>query len=606
MSLKSTKTTAASETYLDDETTWDSLNLDPRLLQAIDKLGFENPTLIQSSAIPLALEEKRDIIAKASTGSGKTAAYAIPIIQNIMVQGSQLGTQSVVLVPTRELSNQVYQFMEQLIKFSNNKIGILNLSSNYSDQVLKSLLINKPEIIISTPSKLIQTLEAHEGKDIIDLSTVKNLTIDEVDLILSFGYKDDLQKLESYLPVKKNLQTFLMSATVNDDLNELKAKFCTKPAILKLDDDQSNNNKLVQFYAKTTEFDKFLLSYVIFKLNLIKGKTIVFVNNIDRGYRLKLFLEQFGIRCCILNSELPINSRLHIVEEFNKNVYHLLIATDDISVEKEEVDEVDEGEEEHEDADADEEKKQQNNNNNNNNNNDNNKEHKEVLKKNEKNKKHSSKKDKEYGVSRGVDFRNVACVLNFDLPTTSKSYVHRVGRTARAGKSGMALSFVIPEKEVGKHKTASLKSAKKDEKVLNRIVKQQQKNGFEIKPYQFDMKQVEGFRYRADDAFRAVTQTAIREARVKELKNELINSEKLKRFFQENPRDLASLRHDKELHPARVQAHLKRTPQYLLPESARLDVKNLGFIPFHKNKVGKYRKKSKGTKKRDPLKSFKK
>lgn len=91
-----------------------------------------------------------------------------------------------------------------------------------------------------------------------------------------------------------------------------------------------------------------------------------------------------------------------------------------------------------------------------------------------------------------MDFRNVACVLNFDLPTSSKAYIHRIGRTARAGKAGMALSFVLPLSEFGKHKTASLASAKKDEKVLGRIVKQQSKNGFEIKPYQFDMKQVEG------------------------------------------------------------------------------------------------------------------
>lgn len=169
----------------------------------------------------------------------------------------------------------------------------------------------------------------------------------------------------------------------------------------------------------------------------------------------------------------------------------------------------------------------------------------------------------------------------------------------------MALSFVLPIKEVGKHKTASLSTAKKDEKILRRIVKQQSKNGFEIKPYQFDMKQVEGFRYRSEDAFRAVTQTAIREARIKELKNELINSDKLKRFFEENPQDLASLRHDKELHPTRVQSHLKRVPDYLLPESARQDPKKIGFVPFHKNKVHKNRKKKPTGRKADPLKSFK-
>ncbi|PSK39356.1 ATP-dependent RNA helicase DBP9 [Candidozyma pseudohaemuli] len=525
---------AADAAYVDDECQWDSLNLDPRIIQAVDHLGFKNPTLIQSSAIPLALEEKRDIIAKASTGSGKTAAYMIPVLQNLLTAEQEKCVKSIVLVPTRELANQVAQFTEKLLVYSNQKISVVNLSSNISEQVLKSLLTNKPDILVATPAKLIQVLQDNVNLNLIDLSKTRHLVIDEVDLVLSYGYMEDLEQLEAFLPVKTNLQTFLMSATINDDLNDLKSRFCSKPAVLKLNEDNSANDKLVQYYAKTTEFDKFLLAYVIYKLNLIKGKSLVFVNSIERGYRLKLFLEQFGIRCCILNSELPVNSRLHIVDEFNKNVYSLLIATDetsDFTVEK------DEGDEEEEAT--------------------------------EQSKKSKAKKDKEYGVSRGVDFRNVACVLNFDLPTTARAYVHRIGRTARAGKAGMALSFVIPENEVGKHRVATLSTAKKDEKVLKKIVKQQLKNGLEIKPYQFDMKQVEGFRYRSEDAFRAVTGVAIREARISELKNELINSDKLKRFFEENPQDLASLRHDKELHPSRVQAQLKRVPEYLLPASAR-------------------------------------
>lgn len=581
MSMKGSST-AAAKAYLDDSTTWEKFNLDARLLQAIDKLGFDNPTLVQTSVIPLALEEKRDIIAKASTGSGKTAAYCIPIIHNILIDSQTHDTiNSIILVPTRELSQQMHQFIEKLLLYSNNKIKLINLSSNLSDQVINSLLINKPEIIISTPAKLISTLEKTNNKSLIDLSTVKNLVIDEVDLILSYGYLEDLQNLSTFLPIKKNLQTYLMSATINDDLNDLKTRFCSRPAIIKLnDDDLISNNNLIQFYAKTTEFDKFLLAYVIFKLQLIKGKTIVFVNNIDRGYRLKLFLEQFGIRCCILNSELPINSRLHIVEEFNKNVYNLLIATDD-DMSKEQ--------DEEEDEEDDEVKST---------------EPKEAVP-TKKSKKSKQKRDKEFGVSRGVDFRNVACVLNFDLPTTSKAYIHRIGRTARAGKSGMALSFVIPPEEFNKHKVATLPTSKRDDKILKRIVKQQSRNGFEIKPYQFDMKQVEGFRYRSEDAFRAVTQTSIREARVKELKNELINSDKLKRFFEENPQDLSSLRHDKEIHPTRIQSQLKRVPEYLLPESARQDKKKIGFIPFHKPTKHRVNKK-RPSKKKDPLKSFKK
>lgn len=564
---------AAEAAYVDEDCQWDSLNLDPRIIQAVDHLGFKNPTLIQSSAIPLALEERRDIIAKASTGSGKTAAYMIPILQNLLAAEQEKCVKSIVLVPTRELADQVAQFTEKLLVYSNQKVTVVNLSNNVSDQVLRSLLTNKPDILVATPGKLIHVLQENVNSKLIDLSKTRHLVIDEVDLILSYGYMEDLEQLETFLPVKTNLQTFMMSATINDDLNELKSRFCSKPAVLKLNEDESAGQKLVQYYARTTEFDKFLLTYVIYKLNLIKGKSLIFVNSIERGYRLKLFLEQFGIRCCILNSELPVNSRLHIVEEFNKNVYSLLIATDetsDFAVEE------DEGDEQVEDSHNVKEGSS---------------------------KKSKSKKDKEYGVSRGVDFRNVACVLNFDLPTTSRAYVHRIGRTARAGKAGMALSFVIPESEVGKHRVATLPSAKKDEKVLKKIIKQQQTNGLEINPYQFDMKQVEGFRYRSEDAFRAVTGVAIREARIAELKNELLNSDKLKRFFEENPQDLASLRHDKELHPSRVQSQLKRVPEYLLPASARAgSKKDLGFIPFTKNRVRKGGKKRKGGRKSDPLK----
>lgn len=575
---------AVADVYIDDSTSFDSFNLDPRLNQAIKQLGFKNPTLVQSKAIPLALQEKRDIIAKASTGSGKTVAYAVPVVQSILAAKANTNSNdhqisSIILVPTKELATQVTSFLEKLILYCGKSIKLLNLSNQINEQVQHSLLLENPEILISTPSRLITAIE--KNSENISLKNLTYLVIDEVDLILSYGYAEDLEKLAAYLPLKKTLQTFLMSATLNEDINDLKNKFCRSPAILKLnDDDVANKNKLVQYYVKTTEFDKFLLTYVIFKLNLIKGKTLIFVNNIDRGYRLKLFLEQFGIRSCILNSELPINSRLHIVDEYNKNVYNLLIATDD----SDNIKEVDEG------LDEDEQEEQA--------------EKSGAANEPKKSKVDRIKKDKEYGVSRGVDFKNVACVLNFDLPLTAKSYVHRIGRTARAGKSGMSLSFVIPEKEFAKHKPSSLNTSKRDEKILRRIVKQQSKLGFEIQPYQFDMKQVEGFRYRSEDGFRSVTQVAVREARVKELKQELLTNEKLKRHFEENPQDLASLRHDKELHPARVQTHLKRVPEYLLPQGARTSSSKVGFVPFHKNKVNKKKFGKKQGGKSDPLKTF--
>lgn len=259
-----------------------------------------------------------------------------------------------------------------------------------------------------------------------------------------------------------------------------------------------------------------------------------------------------------------------------------------------------------------------------------------------KRKKEGKVSDKEYGVTRGVDFVDVACVLNFDFPTSSRSYTHRVGRTARAGRTGMALSFVVPNEMWGKNKVVGcLPSAEKDEVVFAKIEKEQAARGSKIREYQFDTKQVEAFRYRMEDALRSVTRSAIREARVKELKAEILNSDKLKvrnkldgsmgllhsnhfivqAHFEDNPLDLEYLRHDRPLHPTRVQPHMKHVPKYLLPRIAPVSGSQIEsiedrpktFVPFRKETTrssGRGRGRGRGGKighrgkKSDPLKKF--
>ena len=321
-----------------------------------------------------------------------------------------------------------------------------------------------------------------------------------------------------------------------------------------------------------------MLIFVIFKLKLIKGKCIIFVGDIDRCYRLKLFLEQFGVKGCVLNSELPVNSRIHVVEEFNKNVYDIIIATDEheiVGTRKSEVTNATVAVEEGGEADGEDTKSSPDPAKNNDEGSldqaaETQKVAEEPLEPSKKKQRH--KKDKEYGISRGIDFKNVACVLNFDLPTSSTSYTHRIGRTARAGNTGMALSFVVPKELYRKHKPTSFPTAKNDEEVLEKITHHQNKKGKEIKPYQFDMTQVEAFRYRMDDALRAVTRLAIREARTREIRQELLKSEKLRRHFEENPTDLHQLRHDGESRVTRVQSHLKHIPDYLLPRDKQRGV----------------------------------
>jgi ATP-dependent RNA helicase DDX56/DBP9 len=212
-----------------------------------------------------------------------------------------------------------------------------------------------------------------------------------------------------------------------------------------------------------------------------------------------------------------------VVEEFNRNVYDIIIASD----EKEVLGNEEKAEEEQEDEQNEGESKEESR---------------------PKKKRKAAKGDVEYGVSRGVytchtcawssftdcfvlgiDFKNVAAVINFDLPTSASSYTHRIGRTARAGRTGMALSFVVPKDLYKKHIYTSIPSAENDEKILARITKQQAKKGKELKPYDFNKDQVDAFRYRMNDALRAVTKVAIREARTRELRQELLKSEKLKR-----------------------------------------------------------------------------
>ncbi|KAL4906708.1 ATP-dependent RNA helicase dbp9 [Aspergillus multicolor] len=591
-------TEAGDQKNVDNAENFESLGLDPRLRQALVKEKFSKPTPVQAKAIPLALEGK-DILARAKTGSGKTAAYVLPILQTIIqkktIDPSLKATTGLVLVPTRELAEQVQKVITTFAAFCGKDVRSVNLTQKVSDAVQRSMLADYPDIVVSTPARVIANL----GTSALSLEQLTHLVIDEADLVLSYGYEDDINALSKAIP--RGVQTFLMSATLTAEVDTLKGLFCRNPVTLKLEDKDDHGAGINQFVVRCAEDEKFLLTYVIFKLHLIKGKVIIFVGDIDRSYRLKLFLEQFGIKSCILNSELPVNSRIHVVEEFNKGVYDIIIAADEqevLGVSKSSRKSKDAPEDNEEEALSDED------------------EDASSPKPTTTDKRRKiTTKQKDYGISRGIDFQNVACVLNFDLPTSSKSYTHRIGRTGRGGKTGMALSFVIPSDLYAKHKPTSIPSAKHDETVLKKIIKRQTKLGHEVKPYHFDMTQVDAFRYRMSDALRAITRLAIQEARAREIRQELVKSEKLKRHFEENPEELRQLRHDGELRAARIQPHLKHIPEYLMPAKGKKGISNedVGFVALRKtgpgNRIRKAREKNRGRgktggRKVDPLKTF--
>ncbi|BCS26634.1 ATP-dependent DNA/RNA helicase [Aspergillus puulaauensis] len=585
----------------DADTTEDfeNLSLDPRLRQALVKEKFSKPTPVQAKAIPLALAGK-DILARAKTGSGKTAAYVLPILQTILqkkaIDPSLKATTGLILVPTRELAEQVQKVVTTFAAFCGKDVRSVNLTQKVSDAVQKSMLADYPDIVVSTPARVIANL----GTSALSLENLTHFVIDEADLVLSYGYEDDINALSKAIP--RGVQTFLMSATLTAEVDTLKGLFCRSPVVLKLEEKDDQGSGVSQFVVKCAEDEKFLLTYVIFKLQLIKGKVIIFVGDIDRSYRLKLFLEQFGIKSCVLNSELPVNSRIHVVEEFNKGVYDIIIAADEqeilgASKSSRKSKEAAVEDEANPSSDEDEQEAPSTSNN-----------------RSDKRRKVTSK-GKDYGISRGIDFQNVACVLNFDLPTTSKSYTHRIGRTGRGGKTGMALSFVVPAENFGKHKPTSIPTAKHDESVLKKIVKRQSKIGHEVKPYHFDMTQVDAFRYRMSDALRSITRLAVQEARAREIRQELVKSEKLKRHFEENPDELRQLRHDGELRSARIQPHLKHIPEYLMPAKGKKGISSddVGFVGFRKmgdNRIRKARDRNRGrgkpVRKVDPLKTFNK
>jgi ATP-dependent RNA helicase DDX56/DBP9 len=416
-----------------------------------------------------------------------------------------------------------------------------------------------------------------------------------------------------------------MSATLPPDLKDLNSLILTNPAIVHLKD-SDDRGQLTEYQFPCNGEDKYLLLYVILKLKLIKGRCIIFVNLVDRAYQIKLFLEKFGIKTCILNSELPLNSRYHIIQEFNRGKYDYIIATDEykpaqvIEVKEEEAEtkeEEDENAEASKDDDEIEVKEEDKDDGFPNESDDEEEETKEEEATDEtkesKPKKKKQKKQKKkqqydavtgtYGVSRGVDFQNVAAVINFDFPPSAENYTHRVGRTARGGKKGMSLSLIENDNP--------------EELVLASQVEQsREKLGAKVQPFKFDLSQIEGFRYRAHDAMRSVTKTHVKEARLTELKEQILNSDKLQTHFEDRPQDLEFLRHDLPLLPKSVQGHLKHVPQYLLPkiqevtsEGASLgkrhaDDTSLGPIQFSTKHHKKYKQNKGKNKKLDPLKSF--
>ncbi|KAK3149844.1 hypothetical protein QOZ80_3AG0223810 [Eleusine coracana subsp. coracana] len=554
----------------EEEMSFDELGLDEQLKRALRKKGMIMATPIQREAIPLILEGK-DVVAKAKTGSGKTFAYLLPLLHELLKLVSEgrirkSAPNAFILVPTRELCQQVYNEASSLLEFCTSKLKVVQVTASMSDKDITVALSGPPNILVSTPA----CVAACISKGIIRGSSIKEslsmMIFDEADLLLSYRCEDDLKALVPHIP--RSCQSILMCATSSSDVEKLTKLLLHNPFILTLTEvghakDDVIPKNVQQFWISCSTKDKMLYILALLQFKLIQKKVLIFVNSTDMAFRLRLFLEKFAIRSAVLNAELPQNSRLHIIEAFNARLFDYLIATDD-SKPKEA-----------------------------------NQPNKENKKEPKVSRKHLQQTlDAEFGVVRGIDFKNVFTVINFDMPEDPAGYVHRIGRTGRANKTGASISLVSPEEN---------NTFKAIQGMLHDVEKNDSSS---ISPFPLlTTNAVESLRYRAQDVARSVTTRDIQEARRQDIKNEILNSEKLKSHFQENPRDLDLLKHDKLLSNKAIPAHLRDVPEYLIDPKTKeaSNVVKLTRAAMGLDKPQRWKRqgfKGGSGKSRDPLKTF--
>ncbi len=335
------------------------LNLHPDLKRIFIELGFSELTDIQRKAIPTILEGK-DVIGQSQTGSGKTAAFGFPILERT-VHGQ--GIQALIIVPTRELCEQV---TTEIRKFSKYKKMII--TSVYGGVSIDPQIHNlkHTDIVIATPGRMLD----HIHRRTVDLTKVKTLVLDEADKMFEMGFVDDIKDIIYQTP--KERQTLLFSATMSNEVHDIAIHYMKHPEKIKVQS-YVDETKLAQFYYPVDSRGKFSLLVHILKQEQ-HGLTIIFCATRDRVDAIERDLYNLGIKSRALHGGLSQGRRKEAIELFHGNKIKILVASD--------------------------------------------------------------------VAARGLDIKNVECIINYDLPKTSKEYIHRIGRTARAGKEGKVISIL--------------------------------------------------------------------------------------------------------------------------------------------------------------------
>ncbi|WP_278183081.1 ATP-dependent RNA helicase SrmB [Vibrio misgurnus] len=347
--------------------TFADLELDPVLLEAIDDMGFSRPTQVQAEAIPQALDG-RDVLASAPTGTGKTAAFAIPALQYLLdFPRRKAGPARIlVLTPTRELAMQVADQIQTLAK--NTHLNIFTITGGVQYQEHADILAKTQDIVVATPGRLLEYIDAER----FDCRAIEWLILDEADRMLDMGFGPTVDRLSTECRWRK--QTLLFSATLEGrGVEGFTADLLKNPAHVDAEPPRRERKKISQWYHRADDMPH--------KVELLKKilteqaeRSIVFFKTRERLAEIRAELEKAQIPCVWIQGEMPQDRRNNAISRFRDGSINILLATD--------------------------------------------------------------------VAARGIDVPDISHVINFDLPRSADVYLHRIGRTARAGKKGIAISLV--------------------------------------------------------------------------------------------------------------------------------------------------------------------
>ena len=351
---------------------FETLNLHPQLKQAIDALGFKEMTPIQQKVLKFTLAG-HDAIGRAQTGTGKTAAFLISVINDLLnnpIQGQRYRGEprALVLAPTRELALQIESDAKDLTKFTD--LNVLTLLGGVDFDKQKSQLNkNFVDIIVATPGRLIDFVEQKE----VWLDQIEFLVIDEADRLLDMGFIPSVKRIVRYSPRKEQRQTLMFSATFSYDVLNLAQQWLFEPVTVEIEPEKKTNADVEQRVYMVAKTDKYKLLEEILRDEPIE-KVMIFANRRDQVRKLYDHLKRDGYKVVMLSGEIAQDKRLKMLDQFKNGKHNIMIATD--------------------------------------------------------------------VAGRGIHVDGVSHVVNFTLPEQSDDYVHRIGRTGRAGTRGVSISFL--------------------------------------------------------------------------------------------------------------------------------------------------------------------